>query len=79
MKINVYSRYMYMSNKYIEGLGQNIMKVWPTVVNVIASNHYCDPADGIFITNILLPYTDAICPSFFPEMIFRIAVNIGKN
>jgi hypothetical protein len=33
---------------------------------LVSNNRYCHPADGIFITNIILSH--AVCQSFFEEV-----------
>jgi hypothetical protein len=46
-------------------MAKSIMEAWPTFSVLVSNNRYCHPADGVFVTNIVLSH--AICPSFFAE------------
>ena len=47
-------------------MAKNIVEARPINFSVLVTiNHYCHPADGVFITNIVLSH--AICPSFFAD------------
>jgi hypothetical protein len=58
-----------MPTVYTRGMTKNIVEARTTfsVLHVvIGNNRYCHPADGVFVTNIVLSHT--VCPSFFAEV-----------
>jgi hypothetical protein len=50
----------------MRGVAKNIVEARPTFSVLVSNNRYCHPADGVFITNIVL--SRAVRPSFFAEV-----------
>jgi hypothetical protein len=47
-------------------MAKNIVEAQPTFSALVSNNRYYHPADGMFVTNIVLSH--AICLNFFAEM-----------
>jgi hypothetical protein len=54
------------------GVAKNMVEVQPIFSVLVRNNGYCHPADGIFVTNINIVLSHAICPSFYVEVCLEI-------